>query len=848
MVSSRCILASAIFVTGAATACQDCTNAHDAASGGGVPTPGASSGPGGQTASGAGLGPIFPDPNGFAQALVVDAMHGSAPVNTTQFGHILEDINHACEGGLYANMLRNADMKEGNANPPQSWSLYAVNGGTGNITLDTSNPVDPNQASALHLTIGQNGAGQRVGVSNAGFYGIGLRPSTSYAVSFYARASATLLGPLHVDLEDGNGVIWATAQIAAPGTAWQQFNTTLVTSASTPIASDYVFVISVDGAGGGASLWFNSIECLAPTAPGTNLRADLVASLKATHPGYFRIPGGNYLEGLTVATRFNWKATVGPLVSRPGHQDDAWGYWSTDGMGLLSYLELAEQTGSEPILAVYAGYNLNGSSIPQSALAPYVQDALDEIEYVIGDASTPWGAQRVADGHPAPFTLNYVEIGNEDFFDSTDSYNTYRFPLFYDAIRAAYPNLMLIATRTDVTSRVVDVVDNHTYQNDPKTFVSLQRIYNDTPRRGPRYMEGEYASIDVSDSNPLGTLAGAIGEAAYMTGLENNADVVMGASYAPALANVNSFQWATNLLGFDTLHTYAAPSYYVQQMFGTLKGNYLMPTMPIGLDPNISYVASHAPDGTIYVTVVNPLSSAASMQIIVSGSTGVAASGTLTVLTGDPAARNSAANPNAVPPPQVSAFMASPSFSQTFPPNSVSVLQMRTTGAFVPYLQVDRGYSLGSKSPAYRRETIASEQDSVAMSEVSPSSAGGDKKAATFVLRAGLADPHCYSFEMRSTPGSFMLQQNYQLITAPTQAAPTQRPPTRLSVPSLTATTHRAYHGNRSATQGAFCGPTTARFGSPNMAARCLATHPTVGTVISFGRPSTPVGGKATST
>jgi len=213
------------------------------------------------------------------------------------------------------------------------------------------------------------------------------------------------------------------------------------------------------------------------------LRVDLMRKITALHPGYFRIPGGNYLEGNTLSTYFNWKNTIGPIESRPGHDNSAWGYWSQDGMGLLEYLEMAEEAGAQPILAVFAGYTLNGSVVPQSQLAPYVQDALDEIQYAIGPTSSTYGAMRAADGHPAPFNLNYVEVGNEDFFDGSGSYNAYRFPMFYDAIKAAYPQLKIIATAS-VTSRTPDVIDDHYYSNDPSVIAGDAHAYDATSRSG----------------------------------------------------------------------------------------------------------------------------------------------------------------------------------------------------------------------------------------------------------------------------------------------------------------------------------------------------------------------------
>lgn len=195
------------------------------------------------------------------------------------------------------------------------------------------------------------------------------------------------------------------------------------------------------------------------------MRPDLMEKLAALSPKFLRFPGGNFLEGSTIATRFDWKKTIGPVEQRPGHPDDAWGYWFTDGLGLLEYLQWCEDLCMMPLLCVFAGYALRGEYVTGDALAPFVQDALDEIEYITGDTSTTWGALRAEHGHPKPFQLKYVEIGNEDWFDRSGSYDA-RYTAFHDAIKAKYPDLKLIATTT-VTSRTPDLIDEHYYPPPP---------------------------------------------------------------------------------------------------------------------------------------------------------------------------------------------------------------------------------------------------------------------------------------------------------------------------------------------------------------------------------------------
>ncbi len=293
------------------------------------------------------------------------------------------------------------------------------------------------------------------------------------------------------------------------------------------------------------------------------------------HPSFLRLPGGNYLEGDTIPERFNWKTTIGPLEQRPGHQCP-WGYRSSDGLGLLEFLDWCEDLHIDPVLAVYGGYSLQQQRVPAGEqLQPYVQDALDEIEYVTGDKSTRWGGERAKNGHPEPFKLTYVEIGNEDNFDNQHTYDR-RYAQFFDAIKAKYPNLQLIASAPNlVHSRRPDVVDDHSYQSPHQMEIDAHR-HDRISRTGPKIFMGEWAS---QDGNPTPTMNSALGDAAFLTGLERNADVVVMQCYAPLLVNVNpgGSEWGTNLIGYNALSSFGSPSYYAQKMFAENRGDHVMP-------------------------------------------------------------------------------------------------------------------------------------------------------------------------------------------------------------------------------------------------------------------------------
>ncbi|MBV9838946.1 MAG: hypothetical protein JO156_12565, partial [Solirubrobacterales bacterium] len=487
-------------------------------------------------------------------------------------------------------------------------------------------------------------------------------------------ASGVLTASLISLLE--NRVLAATP-IGRVSNGWARYTALITTPHRLPATLNNRLVITTgDPLDSGSTIWFAQVSLFPPTYDhvANGFRVDLMQKLAALHPGYFRIPGGNYLEGATIATRFDWKQTIGPVIDRPGHDNTAWGYWSQDGLGLLEWLELAEQLHAQPVLAVYTGYSLLGEVVPRAQLQPYVQDALDEIQYAIGPTSSYWGAQRAADGHPAPFDVRMVEVGNEDNLDPSGSYNAYRYPAFYDAIRAAYPRLKLVAT-SPVSTRPMQILDEHFYNDDPAYFVEQAHLFDHVSRRGPKIIVGEYAATQGS---PTGTLAGALGEAAFLTGIERNADLVIGASYAPLLVNVNSPTWPTNLIGYNGLTSFGSPSYWVLRMLSSGHGQRVIGSSLSAAGSHLFEVASHG-RGRTYVVVVNDGGAATRIAVRLNGLRGGATGGTATVLTGDPAASNSLADPGAVSPTEHGLGKLGATFGYTFPAYSVTVLALRTT-------------------------------------------------------------------------------------------------------------------------------------------------------------------------
>jgi alpha-L-arabinofuranosidase len=636
----------------------------------------------------AAAGPKLPPPAAVAPAgpatLQLNFGQPGVKVSPTLYGLMTEEINYSYDGGLYAELIRNRAFDD-SAAVPVHWSMVQ-DGGTGSMTLDPTQPLNAAHPASLKLTVAGAGGGNRVGVANDGYWGIPVKPDATYRASVYAKAAPGFSGPLAVDIESADGsVVYAKAQIPRLTGGWKQYDVTLKTSAAAPASTGNRFVVS-SSTPGTVNLGFVSL--FPPTyknRPNGN-RIDLMEKMAAMKPAFLRMPGGNYLEGDTIATRFDWKKTLGPIADRPGHQGP-WGYRSTDGMGLLEFLEWCEDLKMEPVLAVFAGYSLRGEHVePGPALEPFVQDALDEIEYLTGDKNTKWGARRIADGHPGTFPLHYVEVGNEDGFDRSGSYSG-RFSQFYRAIKAKYPALQLISTaggkdpvgvRTSVKGVTPDIIDEHYYVS-PSTFESRVHQYDTYDRSGPKIFVGEWAS---QEGKPTPDMNSALGDAAWMTGMERNSDLIPIESYAPLFVNVNpgGSQWGVNLIGYNNLQSYGSPSYYAQAMFGSMVGDTVVPTTATG-DPGKLFwsVTRDSKTGAAYVKLVNASPSARLVHLDLAGIGSVGANGSATVLAGaGPRETNTLADPNRIVPVTTVVTGLGKSFDRILPPFSITVLTVHT--------------------------------------------------------------------------------------------------------------------------------------------------------------------------
>jgi alpha-N-arabinofuranosidase len=596
-----------------------------------------------------------------------------AKVSPTFYGLMTEEINYSYDGGLYAELVRDRAIGRG-FGALMHWPIVERGDAKADVSIDESTGPSAALPRSLKLNVTAASAAAPAGVENDGYWGIPVRPQTTYHGSFYAKSSLTGL-PVTVSLiNDATGAVAATATIAGVGSDWKQYSFTLRTGA-VPVSTDNHLVLTIDRP---ATLWLDLVSLFPPAyhnRPGGN-RADIMEKLAAMHPQFLRFPGGNYLEGNRIADRFDWKKTIGPWVDRPTHPSP-WGYRSSDGMGLLEFLDWCEDLHMQPVLAVYAGYSLQHDHVePGAALEPYVQDALDEIEYVTGGPDTKWGAERAKDGHPAPFALHYVEIGNEDWFDRSGSYDA-RFAQFARAIRRHYPGIQLIATAPVKTNpdAAPDVLDEHFYMSAEESFAEAHH-YDNHPRTGPRIFVGEWAT---REGDPTPDLHAALADAAWLTGLERNSDLVIMASYAPLFTNVNpgGLQWAPDLIGYNALTSYGSPSYWVQEMFASHIGTEIVPATLANAGPRLFASATRdAARHKLFIKIVNANSTPQPLSIELDGAQ-KPLHGVLITLTGKtPNATNSIVHPDAVTPRTQPLDIAGPRFGHSFAPYSVNVLEI----------------------------------------------------------------------------------------------------------------------------------------------------------------------------
>ena len=627
-----------------------------------------------------------------APAFTVDASQPSATVSPRLYGLMTEEINHSYDGGLYAELIHNRAFLD-DASSPVHWSLVNDSESAAAITLDHTICLNDKLTNSLRLMVTKATQAHPAGLANDGYWGIPVYSKTSYRASFFAKTEAGFSGSLTLSIVSADGrTNYASKKISNLKPGWNHYEATLKTGKVAPTANAR-FQITLDQPG---AVWFGMVSLFPPAwndRP-NGLRKDLMQMLVNMNPKFLRFPGGNYVEGDRIDSRFDWKKTIGPVEERPGHPCP-WGYRSTDGLGLLEFLEWCEDMNSEAVLALYAGYSLKGDYIkPGADLEPFVKEGLEEIEYATGDIATPWGARRAKDGHPAPFKLNYVEVGNEDFFDKSKSYDG-RFAQFYDAIKTRYPQLKVISTVAAdqpedlrVHSRKPEMLDEHYYLATDEFLKKSPNYARSYDRSGPEIFVGEWAAHEnaaikpwspaARSQPPTPSMKAAIGDAAFMAAMERNSDVIRMQCYAPLLVNVNpgARQWRPDLIGYDAISAYGSPSYYAIQMFSQSLGDKILPVT--STETAVQGCATlDSKTGDIFVKLVNPQSDAQTISIDIKGVASLKSKATAITLAAGPDDSNSITDPQKVAPRTATVRDIKPSFAYTLPPSSVVVLKLR---------------------------------------------------------------------------------------------------------------------------------------------------------------------------
>lgn len=533
--------------------------------------------------------------------IVVDVSRPGPPIPRSMYGIFFEEISHAGDGGLYAELIQNRGFEDARLPPmcvregdfivpprtphfdtgrPSDWRMrWNVTGETPAWTFATSRgaaatmrlvdvePLTPATPHSLEIDIASLGNDGRAALVNEGYWGIHAVQGDRYRLSFHARGDGSFSGPVTAQLERADGTAIGSARVTLAARAgWQKYEATLLATATDPRAR---LALSFGGPG---RLWIDFVS-LFPEKTWKNrpngLRPDLAELIAGLKPAFVRWPGGCFAEGITIESRPQWKKSIGRLEDREGTYSP-WGYWSTDGFGYHEFLQFSEDLGADALLVVNAGVSCSmrsGTYLPDEHLPALIQDALDAIEYAIGPPTSTWGAVRAKNGHPAPFPLEYIEIGNEQ----RGARYGERVAAFYRAIKAKYPQLRVALSSwiAGVDQRIIDaagpidIVDEHAYKPLHWAIENFDS-FAAYARQGWDLYIGEFAT---NAGVGRGNLLAMLNDAAYMMSMEKNADLVKMGSYAPLLENVNDRDWPVNMIHFDSSRAYPRATYYAGKLF-----------------------------------------------------------------------------------------------------------------------------------------------------------------------------------------------------------------------------------------------------------------------------------------
>lgn len=559
-----------------------------------------------------------------AQTIEINVAKAGAAIPPTMYGIFFEDINFAADGGLYAELVKNRSFEFPNA--LQGWKSF------GKVEVRSDGPFGRNPHYVRLSDPGHRD--KHSGIENEGFFGIGLEEGAAYRFSVWARVPDGGEGKIRIEFinpaSSGEKQYFTQEHLVIDSREWKQYELTMTSGATDPKA-----VLRIFNENPGITVDLEHVSLFpVDTWMGhrNGLRKDLAQALADLHPGVFRFPGGCIVEGTDLGTRYNWKNTVGPVENRPLNEN-RWeytfphrfypDYFQSYGLGFFEFFQLSEEIGSEPLPILSCGLACQFQNseacahVPVDRLQPYIDDALDLIEFANGSTDTKWGAVRASMGHPGPFNLKYIGIGNEQWGEEYPA----RLEPFVKAIRAAHPEIRIIGSSgpnsegeqfdflwPEMKRIGVDLVDEHFYRP-YDWFLSQGSRYDNYDRKGPKVFAGEYACH--AKGRKYNHFYASLLEAAFMTGLERNADIVEMATYAPLFAHIEGWQWRPDLIWYDNLRSVRSASWHVQQLYSQYKGtNVLATTMGgiavSGAEGQMGLFASSVVEGNkIYVKVVN---------------------------------------------------------------------------------------------------------------------------------------------------------------------------------------------------------------------------------------------------
>jgi len=608
-----------------------------------------------------------------AQTLVVDASRPVAKIQPTMYGIFFEDINFAADGGLYAELIKNRSFEftlpmTGWLQPNSDRHSLNLGSGMGTVIQSNSNSADRN---ALRVQVNEASGYQLI---NEGFRGMGIQENAGYDLSFEAALQEGNISAVHFALLGETGQILGETHIPVSGNEWKVYE-----GAIQAVATDAKARLRITFSGTG-SIDMDMISLFPQdTWMGRKkgLRKDLVQLLYDLKPGFLRFPGGCIVEGRTLDRRYQWKKTVGPIEDRTllvnrwntefAHRPTP-DYYQSFGLGFFEYFQLAEDLGAAPMPILGCGMACQfntGELVPMDELEPYIQDALDLIEFANGSTATYWGKLRADMGHPKPFNLKYLGIGNEQWGPEYIK----RYVAFEKAIKSRHPEIVLISGSgpfpdgehfeygmSELKKLNAEIIDEHYYRS-PEWFRENATRYDNYDRQGPKVFAGEYAAQSVAIASPdnRNNWNCALSEAAFMTGLERNADIVVMTSYAPLMAHAEAWQWTPDLIWFDNLRSYGTINYYVQQMYSNHAGTDLLRILDneSALTGQNGLYASAVKDSNkeeIIIKLVNTSGQEQSVSLQVKGAGTAREAKVLTLSGSDPEAVNSFEQPQNISP------------------------------------------------------------------------------------------------------------------------------------------------------------------------------------------------------